>query len=242
MNENIRLWQNLTFKTNSYRKNYDLVTENENIITEYDGNVSLLRILEKKVPLIIGEYGFSVWNIQLGKLLGVNFDEIIKLYSLEMTYHELLKCIKNHQINISDYSRIVLIHSFILRPDFRKKNVTEEFVEMIYRDFYTPNTLILALVMPTQNNLIDQEYYFKHKFVEIKEGVRDEIRQIPAHEYYKLEEILKKDDDELNKYKLFSVAQRCGFEMVGESYLFKFNPEKTIERIIEKYTEINYHA
>jgi hypothetical protein len=33
---------------------------------------------------------------------------------------------------------------------------------------------------------------------------------------------------------LFSVAAKCGFTRIGESYLFQYSPEKTIQRMIEK--------
>jgi hypothetical protein len=45
---------------------------------------------------------------------------------------------------------------------------------------------------------------------------------------------LEKQDTEKNEYKLFSVAAKCGFTRIGESYLFQYSPEKTIERMIEK--------
>ena len=45
---NNTLISNLSFKTKCYRKNYDLTIPDEHIITEYEGEISLLRINEKK--------------------------------------------------------------------------------------------------------------------------------------------------------------------------------------------------
>jgi len=213
-----------------------LITDNEHIITEYDGNISVLRIAEGKSPLIIGEYGFSVWNIELGKTLGIDFDKLIKAHRIEDTYNELRFVLSNKLIDITDYKKVVLIHSLMLRPDYRKHGISEEFIEMIYRDFYDKKNAIIALVKPFQNNPVDADYYFKRKSVLISNTMGDleKPSSIPATEYYSLDELCNKEDREFNEYKLFSVAARCGFERIGESYLFWYTPDKSIERLILK--------
>ena len=233
----IKIWSNISFKTCAYRKNYDLITINENIITEYDGTVSLLRISEKKSPLIIGEYGFSVWNIELAKMLKINLNKLIAAHNIEDIYEELRFVIKNRLIDINDYKKLVLIHSLVLRADSRKHEIPEEFVEMLYRDFHADNTLIIALVKPFQNNAINFDYYFKRKTVMINNKIGDvkEKDTIPASEYYSLKEFGDKTDREFNEYKLFSVATRCGFSRIGESFLFRYEPTKTIDRLIDKF-------
>jgi len=232
----ISIWSNLTFKTRAYRKNYDLITDDENIITEYDGTVGLLRLGEKKSPLIIGEYGFSVWNIELGKMLGIDFNKLLFAHRIEDTYDELRKAIADKLIDITEYRRVVLIHSLMLRADARKHGISEEFVEMIYRDFYDESYAIIALVKPFQNNPIDADYYFERKSVIINDVSCDveKADNIPATEYYSLNELVNKNDREFNEYKLFSVASRCGFSRIGESYLFKYSPDQTIERLMDK--------
>jgi len=237
----INIWSNLTFKTRAYRKNYDLITDDENIITEYDGTVSMLRIGEKKSPLIIGEYGFSVWNIELGKMLGIDFNKLLFAHRIEDTYDELRAAIANSLIDVNDYRKVVLLHSLMLRADVRKHGISEEFVEMIYRDFYDENNIIIALVKPFQNNPIDADYYFERKSVIINDVSCDveNVDKIPASEYYSLKELTNKDDREFNEYKLFSVATRCGFSRIGGSYLFKYSPDKTIERLIDKVEMLN---
>jgi hypothetical protein len=229
------LWNNITFKTQAYRKNFDLVNENENIITEYDGVISKIRIEEQLPPLIIGEYGFSVWNIELGKKFGVNFDKLINEHSVENTYSELVKVIKNDDINIDKYNKLVLVHTLILHKDYRKRGMTEEFIEMLYRDFYSENVAIIMLVKPFQNNPIDFDFYFKRKSVSLRNKLRSkESTKIPAKEYYSMEELLVNTDTELIEYKLFAIANRCGFNRIDESSLFILTPEKVIERMKAK--------
>jgi hypothetical protein len=237
------LWSNITFKTQGYRKNFDMIKDDENFITEYDGTVSEIRLKERKMPVLIGEYGFSVWNINLGKKFGVNFDKLIKEHAIENTYGELVTTIKNKNLDISEYKKLVLVHTFILRKDYRKRGITEEFVEMLYRDFYCENIAIIALVKPFQNNPIDADFYFNRKSVSVKEEFNSEGTIIPAIEYYSLKELIDNKDTELTEYKLFSIASKCGFNRIDDSFLFTLSPEKIIERMEEKrvFTKIIEH-
>jgi hypothetical protein len=236
MNRNdINLWSNLTFKTLGYRRNFDLVSLNENIITLYDGMVSEIRLSERKPPRPVGEYGFSVWNIDLAHKLGVDLERLIKAHDIENVYSEFYNVIKENVIDVHDYKKIVFVHSFVLNKNYRKHGITEEFVEMLYRDFYCDNTAIIMLVKPFQDNPIDADYYFNRKKVKTKESLNEiEDQVVSATEYYSLNELLKKDDRELNEYKLFTVANKCGFSRIDESYLFIFSPEKTLKRLQEK--------
>ncbi len=235
--EDLELWGNITFKTQGYRKNIDFINDNENIITEYEGSVSKIRIFEEKPPIIIGEYGFSVWNIALGEKLNIDFNKLIFDHQHEDTYKELIKLMHNKKIFINDYDKIVFLHTFILTKDFRKKGITQEFIEMLYRDFYNEDDsiAIIALVKPFQDNPIDADFYFKRKFVQVKKEVKsNDIINVPATEYYSLNDFNDKTDTEHNEYKLFSLANNCGFKRLDESYLFMFNPEKALNRLINK--------
>jgi hypothetical protein len=230
------VWNNLTFKTQGYRKNFDLVNENDNIITEYNGTISELKIAENVPPKIIGEYGLSTINIDLGATLNVDFNKLLRAHRKENTYVELTELINQRKLRLETYCKVVLIHGLVVHPDFRKLGVTEEFMEMIYRDFYGDNVAIIALVKPVQDNVNDAEYYFKiknvrvyHQFMQI-----NEIESVPAMEYYRLNELMKKKDTETNEYKLFSVANRCGFTRISENHLFILNPDVVVERIKEK--------
>jgi hypothetical protein len=230
-----KLWDNITFKTLGYRKNFDLISQNENIITQYDGMVSELRITKRKPPIPVGEYGFSVWNIELGKKLGVDLKKLIKDHEIENIYSELVAMINKGVLNIEDYSKVVFVNTFILNEAYRKHGITQEFTEMLYRDFYCDNVAIVMLVKPFQENTIDSEYYLQHKAVVLKnrfDGL--DARTVSAREYYGLDALMEKNDKELNDYKLFNIASKSGFSRLNESHLFLFSPEKTVERMKEK--------
>lgn len=242
----MNLWENITFKTQCYRKNFDLTNDNENIITECEGKISEIKISEHKPPFIVGEYGFSVWNIKLGKKFGVSmdFNRLIKEYADENTYDELLVLIKNKRIDITKFDKLVLVHNLVIHPVYRKHEICEEFVEMLYRDFYDDNVCILMLVKPFQDNPIDRDFYLNRRFVELKEklGMGEAPKLIRASEYYSLNDFLEKKDVEMNEYKLFNVASKCGFIRIDESYLFRFTPDKTINRILERHKKLRFNV
>jgi hypothetical protein len=176
-----------------------------------------------------------VWNIELGIKFDVNLNKLITERIVENTFSELINVIQDKEIEIKDFKKIVFIYSFILRKDYRKRGITEEFIEMIYRDFYDKNTAIIALIKPFQDNSIDADYYYNRKSVQVRENLKlFEIIKVPAHEYYLLDELVKKKDTEINEYKLFAIANKCGFNRINNSYLFLYSPEKTIERMLEK--------
>jgi len=233
--KDLNLWSNITFKTQSYRKNFDIINTNENFITEYDGIISEIRLEQHKPPRPVGEYGFSVWNIELGGKFNVNFNKLINEHAFEDTYDELVDIIKKKEININDYKKIVLVHTFIINKNYRKRGITEEFIEMLYRDFYCENVAIIMLVKPFQNNLIDADFYFNHKNITVKEtlNINNDIN-ISATEYYSLNELIQKTDTEINEYKLFNVVSKCGFNRINESHLFLFTPEKIEMRMLKK--------
>lgn len=231
------VWNNLTFKTTGYRKNFDLVDENDNFITEYNGTISELKIAEKMPPKIIGEYGFSTINIGLAKILNLNLNKLLTTHKKENVYGELIEIIEQKKLNTTSYDKIVLIHGLVIHPNYRKLGVTEEFIEMIYRDFYGENIAIIALVKPVQDNINDAEYYFKIKNVQVYHQFLkiNEIETVPALEYYELNQFLKEKDVETNEYKLYSLAKKCGFIRIAENHLFILNPKTVIDRIKVKF-------
>ena len=230
------VWNNITFKTQGYRKNFDLITENENIISEYTGNISLIRLQENKPPIIIGEYTFSVWDISLAEILKIDLNKLLNAHHMVKAYVELVRMVRAGEIQVNDYDKIVLIHSLVVHPEFRKLGITEEFIEMIYRDYHFDKTLILTIVQPFQENEIDLDYYMVQKTVLVRNDsdAPQRFNIIQAAEYYCLQKFIDKDDKEMNEYKLFALANRCGFQRIDESYLFTLNPEVTIARIKEK--------
>ena len=234
-NINWKVWDDLTFKTQCYRKNFDLINENDNIVTECDGVISKLRIAEMKPPLTIGEYGFSVWNLELGKLFNVNVSRLIETHRGENMYDELIIGMSSGLVDVLKYDKLILIQNLVICEEYRKLGIGEEFVEFMYRDFYTKNTLVVALVKPFQYNQIDSEYFLKHKIVPISNrlggGIDDKI---PAKTYYNLNTLLGKNDREYNEYKVFSVASKYGFNRIGNTYAFQLDPAGVIKRIMDK--------
>lgn len=230
---------NLTFKTQSYRKNFDMISENEHFITECDGEITLMQFEQKKQPVIIGEYSFSVWNIGMGNDFNVNFKHLIEEHETENMYGELKSLLNKNIFNINDYNKLILVHSLVISADYRKRGVTEEFVEMLYRDHYDKKNAIIGLFLPFQDNPTDMDYYLNRKSIPIRQNLKvfQPPIDVPAMKYYSLNALLRKRDSELNQYKLFSVASRCGFERLDDSHLFIFTPEKTIERMNEKYKD-----
>jgi len=106
---------------------------------------------------------------------------------------------------------------------------------MFYRDFYYIDIAIIMLVKPFQDNPIDADFYFNRKQVLVRESLDfSDAISISATEYYSLNELSKKNDTELNEYKLFAVANKCGFNRINNSHLFLFSPEKIEERLLEK--------
>ena len=190
---------------------------------------------EQKSPFTVGEYGLSIWNLDLGRKFNADINKLILDYSFENTYEELADVLHNKLIDISKVKKLVLIHTIILHKNYRKHGIFEEFIEMIYRDFYDENTMVVALVKPFQDNPIDADFYFKRKFVQTKETTKSNvINTIPAIEYYSLNEFMLKNDVEMNEFKLYSLVSRCGFKRIGESHLFQFFPEKTLDRLMNK--------
>jgi hypothetical protein len=233
---------NITFKTQGYRKNFDLITENENIISEYVGNILMARLSENKPALIIGEYTFSVWDISMSKILKIDLNKLLDAHHMVNAYVELIKMIRAKEININEYDKIVLIHSLVVHPEFRKMGITEEFIEMIYRDYHFDKTAIIAIVQPFQNNVNDLDYYMMQKTVLVRNdyGAPNRSNVLQAAEYYSLQKFIDKTDTEMNEYKLFAVANRCGFNRINSSHLFLLTPDTILERI-KKKKEINKH-
>lgn len=235
---NWNIWESLTFKTSGYHKNFDLLIKNENIITEYSGTVSLIRLNKKLAPLPIGEYSFSVWNLDLAKKIKANINKLIKTYGQDNIYVEIVDMIKNKKLQTMNYQKIVFIHSFILHPDYRKKEITEEFIESMHKGYYDDKNNdigIIVFVKPVQDNKIDLEYYRDSRTVKLREThVLSDYTELPAYDYYKIDDLLKKNDTEINEYKLFSVASKCGFSRINDSHLFIYSPDKITVRMDEK--------
>jgi len=243
MNKNYNLWNNLTFKTTSYRKNFDFIDKNENFITEYDGIISETRIDEKKPPIQIGEYQFSVWNVKFAKEFNQNLLNNFEHYEHENTYDELNYLLNNNIISLNNVNKLILLHTLIVHPDYRKRGVTQEFTEFLYRDFIYDdiNNQLLALVKPIQNNNIDFNFFWNERNIIVRQSFNNPklYENISARNYYNLDEFIEKNDDEISEYKLYNVAKKCGFERLDESHIFRLNSKTIMKRLKDKMLEFN---
>lgn len=243
MSEQIfNLWNNLTFKATVYGKNFDLTYENESFITEYDGAISEVRIEQNKPPVPVGEYQFSIWNINFAKELGIDLLDNLEEYEIEDSYAELHELLNNNEISLDKTNKLILLHTVVIHPNYRKNGVTEELIEFLYREYVygNNNNQLISLVKPVQNNPVDFDYFWYNKRVKYKETIskNEPYKEISAKDYYNLEDFLNQDDTEMTEYKIFSAAKRCGFKRIGESYLFVLDPKNVINRIKEKRKEL----
>lgn len=225
--------RNLTFKTSLYGKNYDIVDGGDNIITECGGEINLLRFLEEKKPLLIGEYSLSLWNLNLGRKLDINIFELFNEFKHENSYNQLYYKLKQKKLSLDSFDNLVLIHTVVIGKKYRKIGVFDELIETIYRDFYKEKTAIIILAQPFQNNTIDEDYYRLRR-----EIINEDNISVTAVKYYSLDEFYEKKDIEINEYKLFDVVSKRGFSRIDDSNLFMFTPEKTINRILMKNKSI----
>lgn len=220
----------LSFKTTRYTHNKDLFYVNDSVVSACDGIISKVRIEEKKKPLQIGEYTVNIINVELANILSIDVEELLSNYS-ECHHNELYDEIRYNKFDFNEYRKIVMVNSLVVSKDYRGYNVLDEFTEMLFRDFYDYKTLILFHAMPFQFNAVDIEYYREYRTIKDDNGVG-----ILAVDYYSLDDFLTVDN-EMSYYKLYQQVQRCGFNRVGESNLFWFDPTKTINKIKEKIYE-----
>lgn len=223
------LLDNLTFKTISYGRNRDNFTKNEKYITEHEGVITEIKFEERKPPVIAGEYGFTIFNIGFAKQCGCNLIPIIEEYSNMDSYSELLSLIENNHMNINNINKLILIHRFILHANYRKMNIFNEYIKYMNRDFFWGNeNMMLILVKPIQSNHIDWDLFKRDKNIKVKHqlGENSTYDLVPSYEYYGFDDLIKNKDMEMMEYKLFSIASKCEFNRISNSYLFEFKPEK----------------
>jgi hypothetical protein len=237
MDKNIsRIHNGLTFKTTSYGKNSGFFLKNEHIIIESSGVITLINNVIGKPPILVGEYYISTWNLKLSKTLNIDINNLINHFKGQCSYDELSNLISNNDIDLNKPNKLVIIQSLILSPQYRKKHILDELIEFIYREYGNDDTKIIILALPLQYNEMDYNYYNITHIVEIKEkvGNNSDIKYVPAKEYFQLDDLTNKTDFELNQYKLYACAQKCGFDRIGESNLFILNQSFILNKIINK--------
>jgi len=228
------LLKKITFRTTTYNKNFDIIGKYESFITEHTGVISLVRIGEEKPATQIGEYYISSFNFELAKKCDIDLTKSILKHKNEDSYNDLINLIKNNELNLENYNKIIYINNFIIKPEYRKKGITEEFIEYLFRNFYDKKSLIICLVKPFQLINDDYDYFLKTKKIEVKSFIGEKSYKIvSAKEYYSLDDLKNVKDIELNKYKLFALAVKCGLNRINDSYIFAFNPKNELIKNIK---------
>ena len=237
--DNMKLWHMLKFKDNAHLSNFDILTENDNLIVEHTGEIIKLRFLEDKPPLPIGDFSYSIWNFKFDKMINNNLLSIMKDYmgNENHPYVDLYRILSDKTLNIQNIDRLIVIHTLILHEDYRKKNIPEEFVEFIYKQFNNDKDIVICNTTPIQHNFEDFDYYNNFKSIEIKNSLNLPATIIKAKDYYKINE-LASDDDEIDLYKVYGVASRCGFNRIEETNLFILNTNRVLNRMLHKHNTI----
>ena len=108
----------------------------------------------------------------------------------------------------------------------------EKFTEMIYNTFHDPKTAIIVYAKPIQYKdiYVNDENYFNYKSIQFKE--KGLIKSIPATKYYSFNNLSpKKDNKESDVYRVYSVANRCGFNRIENTDFFKYDTNKLISNV-----------
>lgn len=223
------LLKNITFKSTSFCRNYDFFDDADNTIIEIDGLINRVNIETKSKPTLIGEYSLSMWNLTLMRLFNHDIVNLLNHYDGYSTYEQFkgTNLIKESELN--KFNKIIFIHTIVIHPKFRKMGVFSEFIESIYRTYYSEDTLIITLAKPFQNNEIDEDYY------RLRRNVIIDDTTVSAFNYYSLKEYYNKTDTELNEYKLFNIVGKCGFDRISNTNLFVFNIDKFLNKLKNKY-------
>jgi hypothetical protein len=241
MNEIIK---DITFKSLSYRKNFNLSFKDEHLITNYLGTITLLQIVEKKPPLLIGEYSFSTIDLKVAKFLDVDIFESLKTLSTIGPYNQLYDVLLGYGDEIYNYNKIIVLETLILRKEFRKKEISEEFIESVYRDVYGNDCIMFGFFVPIQYNDLNSDYFLKERVVKLKNDLGDgsDFKYVETAKYYSLNEFLIDGvDKEYSEYKIFSIATRLGFIRTNDNTsVFRFNNESLILNRIKEKDENDY--
>ncbi len=238
---NLKILENLAFKTKVCHRNFDMISLNESFTTDLEGSITLVRIEENLPPIQIGEFYINIFNFDIARTFDVDLLPLIYAHDKEGSYTDFIDMIKaNNKNKIFDFetiNKLYYVNNFIIRPEFRKLGVCEEFTEFLYKNFHNKNNEIMILAKPLQLIEDDFKYFTTERWVENRMNLQSQDIEIsPANDYYKLDKLLEYNNDlELCTYKLFAVASRCGFSRTGDdSYIFKFESEKIIKRIKAK--------
>lgn len=99
-------------------------------------------IKKKKSPETIGICNINEFNVRLGLYLNKNPFDLIK-QDLEsfLEFNNLIN--KNISTINEKYDRVLFVYNLLVKEEYKKSGITEEFVKHIYRTLYNEKTLII---------------------------------------------------------------------------------------------------
>lgn len=189
---------------------------------------------ESKPRNPIGQFAILEYNNILASYFDVKIPDIIDgNIDILKEFHEYYT--SNYDKIKEKYERVYLVYPLILKEEYKKHNITQEFVNYIFKSHYSINNLILFLVSPIQSNKENYNIIKDYGEVEIIENLDSEkTKWVKTVDYYEMEKLKNKYDDmEYSTYKLYSLANKCGLKRIDNTNLFFLSEKSIIEKISE---------
>ena len=219
--KNREVLNNIVFRTTSFDRNEPLIYNNDNILTEGSGTITHVDFSAREHSnILVGEFEYTIWNLNYSRELNVNAIPLIKEHVRigQEQYNQIQNLNENEILNFNMINKLIIIHSFILNKKYKKLSIPEEFTEFLYKKYFQKNNKILIYSKPIQDNPIDLDYYCNEK------KIINNKKHYSGRSYFDLDNLINEKDSEMNKYKVYSVASRCGFKRLGESDIFELKP------------------
>lgn len=231
MKKDIRLffinYERIVFEVTTRTSNVDVLTPNDSMITICDG---IIRDVKPNKTIKIGDFNINIIHIGMADILNVKFDDIIKGLAFGELCDDLTTINNDNSTHLNSYKKVIIVSAFILIKKYRKKNILDEFLEFLYKNYYNKDYLILFQALPFQYNEIMSELVFTFNATDSKGKITDNT----IYDYYELNEFEKEDDQELNKFKLYGHMTKHGCKRIGDTDMFRFYPHYIENKIIDK--------
>lgn len=235
--EKILISKDIVFKPLAFCRNFDMFTIDDSFVQNISGEINETNIAERALPTLIGEFTINIYNVSLANYFGANIiDEFELNAETSIINNEIFKVVKNG-LDINKYNKIIYINNLIFVPNRRGYNIVDEFIEFVFRTYYTMDTLILFYVKPFQYIHDDFNYFSTIKTVDIRNNIKTKsYKKISANLFYGLDGLKNNEsDEEIETYKIYSIASRNGLHRIDNSDIFEMrNIEKILKRIKQK--------
>lgn len=218
----------LTFTSIGHHKNYDFMFKDESYFNGFEGKITKLRVNEKLKPEVIGCYEFEMWRNDISEQLGLNLNDYLYRFKDYSDFYHITDIIDDKKIDLKKYDKIVFVNTLMLKSEYRGMDVTSEFVEYMYRNYFDRQTLMLFLIKPVQNNLDFNDIY-NNSTIKLEDG--SVIKKSKLFELNKFIDL----DFEISEFKLFNLAKKSGLERINGSNIFMLNPTKVLTRMANKH-------